>query len=187
MPNLKKDQLIFVHYSGFNYKELTENNVQQQNLKNFVFADDLLDIFQNYSAALHQSAIKEYLKLKYSYSSFSNSIYISPIYRKLYKSLQEDQPINSNPFDSTDTFFQTLKKANFIKESVVNSDKTSINNAVNVDRKINLINKLFSILYTLIGVNKYFQIVRLLRFYSRIENHTFILGKQHFNKLKSPF
>ena len=183
----KTDQLIFVHYSGFNYKELIENNLLQQNLKNFVVSEDLMVIFQKYAEALLQSSLIEYLKLKYSYNTFSNSTYISLIYRKLYKSLWEDQILFSNPFDAEKSFFKSLKQAKLINKSVVVSDKTSINNASNVDNKISLINKLFTTLYRVVGVNKYFQIVRLLRFYARVENHTFIVGKQYFKKLKSPF
>ena len=49
--------------------------------------------------------------------------------------------------------------------------------------KIYVLNILFKLLYKLLGAQKYFMFVRLLRMYGKFENHVFLLNNEYMKKV----
>lgn len=176
--------LTFVHFSGYNYKALLDGNVVQGNIKQLEVYNDYQKIFDLYSDFIKKSDFSRYVQLSYTYNYFSNKVYVSSVYRKLFRRLLEDKNNEPNPFDSEGKFYKSLKKGNLIKEKMAKLDKISIANLENVDRKLIIINKFFYFLFKIIGANKFFQIVRLMRMYSKYENHVYLIEKKYFKKFK---
>jgi len=106
------------------------------------------------------------------------------VYRKLFRRLFEDKMISGNPFNANEKFFISLKKNGLIKEKMTGNDKSYIHNINNSEGKTLLINKLFLLLYKIIGAEKFFLIVRLLRSYSKYENHIYLIDRNYLKKFK---
>ena len=171
--------LIFVHFSGFDYNQLFNDVIFHTSMKNLKTQPDLIDIFQEYSSLLRTSNYSRYINLRYSYDFFSNGIYISLIYRKLYRRLSEDNRIDSNPFQSDEQFYQSLTRSGFIKKNMHALDKSTVENVQNSNRKILLINRLLYLLFKIIGVNRFFMLTKLMRLYSKTENHVYLIDRSY--------
>jgi hypothetical protein len=176
--------LTFVHFSGFNYKSLIDGDIVQSNIKDFGIYTDYKKIFDIYSDFIKQSDFSRFVKLGYTYNFFSNKVAISSVYRKLFRRLYEDEKIISNPFDPNNSFYLSLKKAKIINEKMLKTDKVSIATAENVEQKTLLINKLLNILFNCIGANRFFMLMRLMRLYSKIENHVYLIDKSYLKNFK---
>jgi hypothetical protein len=99
--------------------------------------------------------------------------------------LFEDGKIDSNPFDSGSIFYKQLKKGKVLKENVVASDKASITTTnYNVEKKAILINKMLYFIFNVVGVKKFFLLTRLMRLYSKTENHIYLIDKSYFKNFK---
>lgn len=176
--------LSFVHFSGYNYKALINGEIIQGNIKNFEGYEDYKEIFEKYANFIKQSDFSKYIKLGYSYNYFSNQVSISSVYRKLFRRLHEDKKIISNPFDANNSFYLSLKKSKLINEKMLETDKISVTTVENVEQKTLMINKFFNILFKFIGANKFFMLVRLMRLYSKIENHIYLIDKSYLKNFK---
>ena len=176
--------LTFVHFSGFNYKALIDGNIVQSNIKDFGVYTDYQKIFDLYSNFIKQSDFSRFVKLGYTYNYFSNQVAISSVYRKLFRRLYEDEKITSNPFDYNNSFYLSLKQAKLINEKLIKTDKVSIATAKNVEQKTLIINKLLKILFNCIGANRFFMLMRLMRLYSKIENHVYLIDKSYLKNFK---
>ena len=169
--------LVFVHFSGFNYKELLSGKVVQGNIKDMVFRDDYSIIFEEYSKFILESHFSKYIKHNYSYNYFNNNVYITKIHRSLYRRLVEDGKLTDNPFMSNGTFYSALKKNKVLK--TINLDKTILENVPNVGSKIKIVNKLWSFLFSIVGSNNFFRILKLMRIYSKVENHVYLISDDY--------
>ena len=72
--NSAKTPLVFVHYSGYNYKALLSGEVEQKNIKKMSQYTDLGVIFDVYRTALTEGQFSQYIDQNYTYNSF-NKIY----------------------------------------------------------------------------------------------------------------
>jgi hypothetical protein len=176
--------LIFVHFSGYNYKALLNGEVLQGNIKSLETYNDYKKIFNLYSDFIQHSDFATYVKLPYTYNFFSNSQTISSVYRKLFRRLHEDGKKISNPFDVNDSFYHSLKKANLIQSQLSHTEKLSVNTAENVENKTLIINKFLKILYKILGANKFFMLMRLMRLYSKMENHVYLIDDSYLKSFK---
>lgn len=176
--------LTFVHFSGYNYKALINGEIIQGNIENFDDYDDFKEIFDKYSEFIKKSEFTKYIELVYSYNYFSNGIMISRIYRALFRRLFEDNKINSNPFDANGTFYFSLEKSKVLNPQMQKADKVTMGTVANIERKTILINKLFDVMFKVLGANKFFMIVRLMRSYSKIENHVYLIDRGYLKKFK---
>lgn len=176
--------LTFVHFSGFNYKALINGDIVQGNIKEFGIYPDYQKIFDLYSDFIKQSDFSRYVQLSYSYGCFSNQVSISSVYRKLFRRLYEDEKITSNPFEANNSFYLSLKQAKLINENMLKTDKVSIETAENVEQKTLMINKLLKALFKCIGANRFFMLMRLMRLYSKIENHVYLIDKSYLKNFK---
>ncbi|RTY83461.1 hypothetical protein EKL97_04045 [Flavobacterium sp. LS1P28] len=176
--------LTFVHFSGYNYNALINGEIVQGNIKNFEDHVDLKKIFDRYANFIKQSDFSRYVQLSYTYNYFSNQVSISSVYRKLFRRLHEDKKINSNPFDASNSFYLSLKQAKLINERMLKTDKVSIATAENVEQKTLMINKLLKILFKCVGANRFFMLMRLMRLYSKIENHVYLIDKSYLKNFK---
>lgn len=180
----KKYPLMFVHFSGYNYKALISGELIQGNIKNFEGYGDFTEIFDIYSMFIRKSDFLKYVKLGYSYNCFSEGTMISKIYRGLFRRLLEDGKINSNPFDEKGDFYLSLKSSKVLNTHNQKIDKITMSTVANIESKTIMINKILNLIFKIIGANKFFMIVRLMRSYSKIENHVYLVDKDYFKKFK---
>ncbi len=182
--NSKLTPLTFVHFSGFNYSSLISNEIAQGNIAGLKIYADVEKILNQYSVVLQKSSFLNFIKLTYSYGYFSDGTLISRTYRKLFRRLFEDGEINSNPFDSHGEFYKALKIGNVLNQKMSLSDKKSVNNVEGVSMKLSIINKLFYYAFKIVGAERFFMLVRLMRIYSKIENHAYLINKSYLKGSK---
>ena len=176
--------LVFIHFSGFDYLSMLDNKISQGNISNLQIPADYLGVFGEYVKSLKESALLDFINLSYSYNFFSNQVYISTVYRKLFRRLIEDQKEINDPFDSNGYFYLSLAKAGLIKKRMLSSDKSSVRNIEDIEGKTLIINKILNIFFKLIGPAKFFQLVRLMRLYSKVENHVYLVDKSYLQRFK---
>jgi hypothetical protein len=176
--------LTFVHFSGYNYKSLLDGAIVQGNIKTLEVFSDYQKIFDLYANFIKQSDFSRYVQLSYTYNYFSNQVSISSVYRKLFRRLHEDGKITFNPFQATNSFYLSLKTAKLINEKMLKTDKVGVATVDNVEQKTIMINKFFKILFKCIGANRFFLLVRLMRLYSKIENHVYLIDKSYLKNFK---
>jgi len=177
-------ELIFVHFSGFNYKLLLNDEVSHGTLDKLNDYKDIDLIVGEYSKILKSSNLTKYINFNYTYNLFSNGVRISNTYRRLFRRLFEDGKIGTNPFDSNGEFYLKLSRKKMLKIGVVYNDKITLNNLTNTNKKIQVINRFFYIAFRLLGAERFFQLCRALRIYSKIENQIFIIDSEYNNKFK---
>lgn len=176
--------LTFVHFSGFDYSSLIEDKVLQGNINALKIYSDIEIIFNDYGKALKESTFLNFKKLNYSYGVFSDNTVVSKTYRKLFRRMYEDGQINLNPFDANGYFYIALKNANILNQKMILSDKKSVNNIVGINKKLTLINKILYYSFKILGAERFFMLVRLLRIYAKIENHVYLIDPDYLKESK---
>jgi len=175
----KKNNLIFVHFSGYDYKSLFSGYIQQKNRGHDVLFEDLNIIFDNYKEALlrERQVIEEYLDKNYSYNYYSNNEKIEIFHRRLYHGLLINDIIIGNPFDSDNIlFYRNIKKRKMFIRTNVNIEKITKFNMTKLDRKLYILNIFMRVIYKLFGYKNYILLLKLLRVYSRYENQVHLIN-----------
>lgn len=176
--------LKFAHFSGFNYHLLCKGEISGGNIKELEIHEDLIVLFNDYEKHLKESNISKFIGYTYTYNYFSNGIYISSAFRKLFRRLLADNRISSNPFDANEQFYLSLQKGKLIKTKTRQKDNISIYGLAKSDAKILFFNRIMYILFRLVGEERFFLLLRLLRMYSKIENHPYLIDKSYWKKFK---
>ena len=176
--------LTFVHFSGFNYIELMNGKISKSNIDDLEIPKDIRKLFAQYSIALTNSDFLRYIEIPYSYNYFSNKNVISKVHRRLFRRLLEDGKSFSCPFSSDGEFFISLKNGGLINKSLAVSDKSTMNNSRNIESKILLINRFLMFVFRVIGPANFFKLVRLLRLFSIVENHIYLIDDTYRIKFK---
>lgn len=177
--------LTFVHFSGFNYSNLIDGKVTQSNILNLNIYADIDRVLDDYRIALKESSFLNYQKLTYTYNHFSDSTVVTRTYRKLFRRLFEDNQIEVlNPFDVNGKYYNMLKVSGVLNEKMSFSDKKSISTVGNVNKKLRIINKSFYYIFKLLGAERFFMLVRLLRLYSKVENHVYLIDDHYLKEVK---
>ena len=173
--------IIFVHFSGYDYKSLMSGKVAQKNIDGLKLYEDINLLTDIYSAAIlnKRQEFERYIDMKYSYNTFDNDTSIIDFHRRIYRSLIIKGENIVNPFSTDDnTFYQRLKHSKMIKRSSINLDKVTKNNLQGVDGKLVIFNKLTRFLYKILGFERYLLIIKLLRPYSRFETQIHLISKK---------
>jgi len=164
--------LTFVHFAGYDPNDLNLIHKDFWNMPISKYPDYNL-VRDVYIKITNQYKFKELRTGSYSYSNFSNGIYIQDYHRRMYRALIEDGATFNNPFNVEDVFY---KKLNQYKVLSANSQK-KLNRKVydDFDQQIEKINILLTIAYKLLGANRYFLLMKLFNRYTRPENQVFLL------------
>lgn len=172
--------LIFAHFSGFDYKKMLNGEIVQKNSGHTCSFDDVNILLAWYADVLGQQ--KEYLNscfsIPYMYKSYSNGVPIMDFHRRLFRALLQKDIIDiQNPFDCDAFFYKTLfRKHLYTKRSPLQIE-TLKNDTNYVYKQLRKINKLFYFVYKIIGLEKYCNLLRFLRRFTRYENQTFLYDK----------
>jgi hypothetical protein len=165
--------VIFVHYSGYNYTEMKNGNVVQNNITNIKDYEDVKLLTNVYGEAVYKKreVFDKFIEQKYSYGTFDNGETITKFHRRMYRSLVDKGIVFSNPFAVFDnTFFQHLKEKGMITKLVSNIGKVNRDNLQGMEGKLKIFNLVTRILYKIIGIEKYTMLIRLFGPFSRFES-----------------
>ncbi|MBQ7484460.1 MAG: hypothetical protein IJT89_10455 [Bacteroidaceae bacterium] len=170
--------LIFVHFSGYDYKQLMNNVVTHQRLSNPEEFKDIELATNIYSNELikQKDTFNSFISLKYSYNEYDNGEKIENFHRRIYNGLKKESRVHGNPFTTNKTsFHHILKKKSMFSSKKI--DNLTPQNMKGMDKKIKMLNFLFLILYKLMGYKRYPLFVKSLHRYTQPENHTFLIRK----------
>ena len=178
--------LVFVHFSGFDYKKFCEGQVEQYNIDGLSLYLDLTPIIETYMKSIQdqRSTVIQFLKKPYTYGFFADGTVILSFYRRLYRAAIESGIVIGNPFsDEPGSFLRILRSRSLIlKMDGGGIDKANKFNLSGIDSKLPLFNFLMRVLKRSIGLKNYLLLLRLMRPYSRIESQLHLIDNRH-NKL----
>ena len=175
--NSAKTPLVFVHYSGYNYKALLSGEVEQKNIKKMAQYTDLGVIFDVYRTALTEGQFSQYIDQNYTYNYYNvTEKAITARERILFRGYVEGTGYDENPFSNESYFYQKLKALGFLK--IAGKPQTFEDSMKEGgQQKIGKVNKVFKILFKLIGAERYYTMTRVFFKYSIWENHYFLVKK----------
>lgn len=181
---INMEQLVFVHFSGYDYANLKDGIFSQHNIHSLKEYSDLTPIFVEYSKAIRDNAnlFNLYINQQYSYNKFDDGAPIAVFHRRLYSSLIEHGETFLNPFSSNGKFYRLLKKKGMVGKSLTDNSKITKNNLNNIGTKLKYFNRLSRLLYWIIGAKRYFLLLRLLKPYSLYESQIHLIDSKFDTK-----
>ena len=168
--------LVFVHFSGYDYKLLMNKVVTHQRLSNPEEYKDIELATTKYSQELinQKDIFSSFISMSYLYNQYENGERIENFHRRLYNGLRKEGKVFDNPFStSTHSFYKIMKsKSMFTKEKI---DGLTPQNMSGMEKKIKMLNILFKCLYKLMGYKRYPLFIKSLHRYTQPESHTFLI------------
>lgn len=173
--------LVFVHYSGYDYKSLSNGIIARKNPIKMELHSDLEKLVFSYSESLIDNIgiFNKYIEEKYTYNYFNNGDVITDYHRRLYCALIERGENIFHPFDSGDRLYRLLRSKKMIIAGNQNCGKITKDNLPNISGKLKIINCISRFVYRLIGAHRYFLLVRLFNSYSVYETHIHLLNSKY--------
>lgn len=185
----RKDKLVFCHFAGYNYRELSAGVVNNQNrmrINNLKYYDDINPLIDEYVKFIYDNRelFNNFLDLPYSYGTFDNGIRIDKLHRRLYNGANTNFGYSKNPFTTagTDSFYALLSSKGLIVKNVgkVKIDDVSQMNS-GFEKKLRYLYKLLRVFYKVVGYKNYVLFLQFIRRLSLYDNNTFLLGKEYEN------
>ena len=181
------EQVIFVHFSGFDYKKFCEGKVIQYNIDGLDLYPDLQPLINRYMESIQADGptVLQFLRKPYLYANFDDGTPIVFFHRRLYRAATDAGMSLGNPFSTNrGGFLNLLDKSALLprNRSDASFDKSNKNNLAGVGRKLSMFNKVMRGVKRLIGFEKYTLLLRLMRPYSRPESQLHLIDKR-FDRL----
>lgn len=174
----RNDTLVFVHFAGYDYKQLRNGIVSRIRLTDLLIYNDI-EILQNiYHNALiaNVNIFDHYISQPYSYNAYDDGTPIAEFQRRLYHGIKDKEAIG-NPFSTgKGTYYTMIKKLGMVSAS--NIDKMHRSTMNDLPRKERLIAIMYKCLFKLVGYKRYTMFLKSHYFYCRPELHTFLIHKQ---------
>ena len=189
--NPQLNRLVFVHFSGYNYKALLNGDVIQRNIKEMNTYDDLNILFETYRNSLELGRIDDYISHQYTYGTFDDGCLISKEVRRIYRAYSEAYGCCENPFSKDSLFYSRVKKMRMISNIGENSSSKEFVDDIANNKKyksICFVNSILRLICFLFGYRKYAMIYKMAKFYGTLENHYFLVSskKSHY-KIRESF
>ncbi|PAM94253.1 hypothetical protein B4N84_14390 [Flavobacterium sp. IR1] len=168
--------LLFFHFSGFDPFKPKLINRRHPKYNTDVYPS-YIPLFESYIADVYETGYNRYSRMNYSFNSFENGENIIPLYRRLFRVLENDY-LNDDPFKRTSKFFTILQKNKLL--TGVKSSSFSIFTDTEKSRRGTLgkiIVRLFKIVRFIIGIKYYTSLVSFLTGIVRLEKQTFLIKK----------
>lgn len=185
----RKDKLVFCHFAGYNYRELSagvvnnQNRMRINNLKEYKDINPLIDEYVKFIYD-NRELFNNFLDLPYSYGTFDNGIRIDKLHRRLYNGANTNFGYSKNPFTTagTDSFYALLSSKGLIVKNVGKGkidDVSQMNSGF--EKKLRYLYKLLRVFYKVVGYKNYVLFLQFIRRLSLYDNNTFLLGKEYEN------
>jgi hypothetical protein len=165
--------LVFMHFSGYDYRNLVNGIVKQRNIGLGVYTD--MDVvLSSYIKLLsfNKEIFARYLALDYSFDRFSNGYRILAFHRRLYRGLISKGEEYLDPFAvSGNSFYKRLLRKGLVPRMVnFNLDRTTKYNIDGLSKKLKFISVVTRIMFKVIGFKNYLLFIKFLRPYGRYES-----------------
>lgn len=183
--DLGSNKLVFVHFSGFDYKKLCEGHVAQSNIKGLSIYNDLVPIIDFYIQEIQsmKTEVNNFLGRSYGFSTFDNGTPILAFHRRLYRAAVDAGMELGDPFTTQKgSFFCMLENASLILKKNLRQgsiEKLNKNNLSNIKRKLSIFNLLMRVVKRVIGFKNYMLMLRLMRPYSRPESQLHLIDRRY--------
>jgi len=170
----KREPLVFVHFAGFdpNNLNLIHKDFWAMTIDKYPDYKLIRDIYIEVTNQFNFSKLKG---SSYSYSTFSDGVYIHDHYRRFYRALKESGKVINDPFNAQGWFYNKLKREGILSKN--RPQKLNSKNVAGFDSKVNKIQRILRFFFKIIGSEKYFLLMKFLNRYSRAENQIFLLGE----------
>lgn len=169
--------LIFLHFSGFDFRRMLDGTFDQVNLADATVFPDLIPIYDRYGAAIRASAdeMARYLALPYGYATFADGTAVLPSHRRLFRVWRERHGDAADPFGvGPGSLYHALKTRSLLGQSdgqALAADKATARTLRDADGLLRHALRFFSLLYRVLGRSRFMLLVRSLNRLSRIEQH----------------
>lgn len=163
--NMSKQKLLFYHFSGFDYSNLSLNINEKFTVNE---GDDLNLLLENYRDNLNRFNINEFINIGYKYCNFSNGQTVNKIHRRLYRNMLE-----SKVLDISDNPFNNNKLMDIQFDSKMVDKKNDISNISEYSNSQSIIEKGSVIFRKLVGWKRYLLLLKYLKYFSKFENQFF--------------
>ncbi len=185
----RKDKLVFCHFAGYNYKELStgvvnnQNRMRISNLKEYPDMNPLIDEYVKFIYD-NRDLFNQFLDLPYSYAKFDNGVKIDKLHRRLYNGAVTNFGYDKNPFKTAgnDSYYALLKSKHLFGAADSNAkidDVSQMNEGF--EKKLKYLYKGLRLFYRIIGYKNYVLFLQFIRRLSLYDVNTFLLGKDFEN------
>ena len=168
--------LVFFHHTSFDPHN-PARLAQRQNKYNLTNRPEFSRLMHDYATHLLSNGYDDYLKLTYAYEKYENGVNIFVFQRRMYRMLVQTRELKSDPFKvGPGTYYELLLKNRLIindksKAEFVQADfKTSRTGVYWMKRALN-------ILKNVIGIKRYYLLIRWLQNNTRPEEQVFLIVK----------
>lgn len=178
----RDDPLIFLHFSGFDFRRILDGTFDQLNLANAPSYDDVTPLYDLYGAAIRAEAeeMSGYLAHPYGFGTFADGSTILPSHRRLFRVWRERNGDAAAPFATgPHSFHDALKHRGLLgadDRGALAADKVTARSMKGADRLLGRAQQVFRLLYRVLGRSRFILFVRSLNRLSRIEQHYETLG-----------
>lgn len=169
--------LIFLHFSGFDFRKIIGGKFSQLNLSDAEHYTDLKPVYEAYAKAISECAndMSRYLSIPYGFESFANGMQILPSHRRLFRVWLERHGFAADPFGvGAKSFYAALAMRGLLGKSGATDlamDKATTRSVANPDRLLARARMGLRLLFKLAGRSRFFFLVRSLNRLSHVEQH----------------
>lgn len=178
----RNDPLIFLHFSGFDFRRILDGTFDQLNLADARDHDDVTTLYALYGAAIRAEAddMARHLARPYGFGTFVDGSPILPSHRRLFRVWRERNGDAATPFATgPHSFHDALKHRGLLgagDSGALVADKVTARSMKGGDRLLGRAQQVFRLLYRVLGRSRFILFVRSLNRLSRIEQHYDTLG-----------
>lgn len=170
--NSDENELVFIHFSGYNYLKLI-NGIIEHNHRKMKNYEDLNYFILKYGEDLKFNKASEGFSKGYKYNKFSNGDVIFKFHRRLYRQLLIQNYHYDNLFSFKGQMYEILMNNKMIVHN--GGDVKSKSSVSNIDSKRRLLNYFYKLTFRLLGVRRFVEFLTALQMYSRFETQVELL------------
>ncbi|MEI5687894.1 hypothetical protein [Sphingomonas kyungheensis] len=169
--------LVFLHFSGFDFKKIIDGEFSQLNLSDVEDHPDLRPVYAAYAEAISERAneMARYLSIPYGFERFADDTQILPSHRRLFRVWLERHGFAADPFGvGVGSFYAALVTRGLLGKSPgadLAMDKATTRSVANADRLLERAHTGLRLLFRMVGRSRFFFFVRSLNRLAHIEQH----------------
>lgn len=168
--------LLFLHFSGFNFRSIIDGHFQQLNLITAEAYEDLVPLYQLYSEAVQidANAMRAYLERPYYFDRFVDGSPILPSQRRFFRAWRERHGDALDPFGTgVGTFHAALSSRGLGASSKLDiaADKATASNTHHSRLLMTWAYRIFRGMFWVLGRSRFFILIRGLNLFTNFEQH----------------
>lgn len=171
------DRLIFLHFSGFDFRKILDGEFDQVNLADAGTFPDLIPLYELYGDAIRSQAdvMARHLALPYGFDRYEDGSVVLPSHRRLFRVWRERHGDAAEPFSvGAKSFHAALRSKGLLAVSDSDDliqDKANSRTVPNSGQLLSRAQVIFRLLFRVVGRARFFFLVRSLTRLSHTEQH----------------